>query len=184
MSEDFLPVRLSSIQRTSRRIAIIATIAFWGLLPAIIAYVLLLPEQLPYISGVALAQFKPRDLPILANLAVICALAVCASPGMWGLWHLRRLFQGYAQGRIFTVEAAGRLRHCAWALLVSGAMGPLGVSALSLALSIGLAPGSRALVVGVSSNDLAMVLIGLIFLVIARIMGEAAHIAEDNAGFI
>ena len=52
---------------------------------------------------------------------------------------------------------------------------------LSLALSIDRPQNARALVVSFSSDDLALLLIGGIVLVIARVMEEAARIADENA---
>lgn len=184
MHDTPFPSSLSAIQRTSRRLAGLTRFGFWALPVVVTGYVLLFPELLPYSGGVAIARFAPRPLPTEALLAILAVFWLCALPAMWGMWHLRRLFLGYARGEIFTVDAAARLRQFAWAVVGGGAITPLGNSALSLALSIGLPPGSRMLVVNLSGGDLAFILIGVTLLLIARLMGEAAHIAEDNASIV
>lgn len=173
-----------SIARFSRRMAWLVTIVFWLLVPALALYVLLMPEQLPYHGWVAMAGLPPRPLPPLVALAVWGALTVASLPALWGLWSLKRLFEGYAAGAIFTVAAARHLHQCGLALVVAGLETPFCSMLLSAALSFDLPKGSRALVLSLSSNDLTLLVIGGLLLVIARVMGEAARIAEDNAGFV
>jgi len=175
---------IESIARASRRMAWLVAAVFWLFVPALALYVLLLPEQLPYHSWIAMAGLPPRPLPGPVSLAVWAALTVAALPALWGLWSLKRLFQGYAAGAIFTVAAARQLRQCALALMVLGLETPFCSMLLSLALSFDLPPGSRSLVLSLSSNDLTLLIIGGLLLVIARIMGEAARLAEENAGFV
>jgi hypothetical protein len=174
----------AGIARLSRRMAWLVTAAFWAVTPGLALYVLLFPEQLPYHGWVAMAGFQPRPLPPLVAGAVFAALGVVSVPGLWGLWELKRLFEAYATGAIFTVAAARRLRHCGYALMVAGAGSPLGSMLLSAALSLDLPRHGRSLVISMSSDDLLLLLIGGVLLVIARVMGEAARIAEENAGFI
>ena len=162
----------------------LATIGFWLVIPGLGLYVLAFPEQLPYLGWVAIAGFKPRPLPPLTASAVFGALAIVSLPGLWGLWQLKRLFEGYAEGAIFTVTAARRLRYCGFALLVAGMESPLGSVLLSAALSLGLSPTERSLVISVSTDGLTLMLIGGALLIISQVMGQAARIAEENAGFV
>lgn len=172
------------IIRLSRTMARLVTLAFYLIPPLITAYALILPEQLPYHGGVAMAGFEPHRLSLTATAAVTAALLTVSLPLMWGLWELKGLFQGYAAGRIFTVEAAGRLRRCGYALTAAAAKTAVGSTLLSAALSIDMPAGRRSLVLSLSSDDLILLLIGGTVLVIARVMAEAARIAEDNAGFV
>jgi hypothetical protein len=174
----------AGITRLSRRMAWLVTAAFWLVIPGLALYVILFPGQLPYHGWVAIAGFEPRRLPPLVALAVFAALGAVSLPGLWGLWELKRVFEGYAAGAIFSVAAARRLRHCGYALMVVGAESPLGSLLLSAALSLDLSGRRRSLVISLSSDDLVLLLIGGVLLVIARVMGEAARIAEENAGFI
>lgn len=172
------------IARRSHRMAWLVTTAFWLVIPSLALYVLAFPEQLPYHGWVAMAGFKPRPLPPLVAAAVFGALTVVSLPALWGLWELKRLFEGFASGAIFTVGAASRLRHCGYALMVAAMLSPIGSLLLSAALSLDLPKDGRALVISFSTDDLVLLLIGGVLLVIARVMGEAARIAEENAGFV
>lgn len=172
------------IAHLSRRMAWVVTAAFWLVIPGIVLYVLLLPEQLPYHAGVAMAGFTPRPLPPLVAGAVMAALGVVSIPILWGLWELKNLFEGYTRGEIFTVEAARNLRRFGYALMVSAAKTGVGSVLLSAALSIDVQEGRKALVLSFSSDDLALLLIGAILLVISKVMEEASRVAEENAGFV
>ena len=82
------------------------------------------------------------------------------------------------------VAAARRLRSCGFAVLISAAKTAVGAVLLSMAVSIDLPKDHRVLSVSLSSDDLGLLLIGGIVLVIARVMEEAARLAEENAAFI
>lgn len=172
------------IARVSRRMVWLTTALFWLLVPALGLYVMVVPEQLAHHGMVAGAGFQPRVLPPLVALAVWGALVAISLPALWGLWSLKRLFEGYAAGAIFTVAAARQLRHCGLALVVAGFQTPFASMLLSGALSLDLPKGSRTLVLSLSGNDVVLLVIGALLLTIARVMGEAARIAEDNAGFV
>ncbi|HXP98145.1 MAG TPA: DUF2975 domain-containing protein, partial [Telmatospirillum sp.] len=133
---------------------------------------------------VAMAGFKPRPLPPLVATAVFGALSVVSLPALWGLWALKKLFEGFATGAIFTIAAARRLRHCGYALMVAAGLSPIGSMLLSAALSLDLPKNGRSLVISLSTDDLVLLLIGGVLLVVARVMEEAARIAEENAGFV
>jgi hypothetical protein len=175
------PARLC---RLGRRMAWLVTALFWSVLPGLALYVLVFPGQLPGLPWVAAAGFAPRPLPAAVAGEVIAALWVVSLPGLFGLWQLKRLFESYARGEVFTAAAARRLRRCGYALIITGAESPFGSLLLSAALSLDLPPGRGSLVVTISSNDLLLALIGGVVLVISQVMVEAARIAEDNAGFV
>jgi hypothetical protein len=162
----------------------VTTAAFWLLPAALALYVLLFPGTLANHPAVASGNFQTGELSAPAAAAAIAALLVVSGPTLWGLWELKRLFEGYATGAIFTVCAARQLRRCGFAVLLSAAKTVVGSVLLSLALSIDLPKDHRALMISFSSDDLALLLIGGILLVIARVMEEAARLAEENAAFI
>lgn len=172
------------VARIARPMARLVTAAFWLLPPLIVAHVLAFPGTLANNPIIASANLNTAHLSWQASGAVVVALMIVSAPTMWGLWELRRLFEGYSVGEIFTVGAARRLRHCGFAVLLSAAKTGVGAVLLSLALSIDLPKGNRVLMISLSSDDIAWLLIGGILLVIARVMEEAARLAEENAAFV
>jgi hypothetical protein len=101
-------------------------------------------------------------------------------PILWALIILRRRFLGYAQGDVYTSTAAARLKMLAMVLLAMVVFRPLTGVLLSLALSTNLPNGERKLALSFSSNELWIGLAGLMILVTAWVMGEAAGLAVDN----
>ncbi len=174
----------ASIVRLARPMARLVTAAFWLLPAAIVFYVVLFPQQLAHHPTIAAAHVDTAALSGPAMGAAIAALLLVAAPTLWGLWELKRLFEGYSTGAIFTVAAARRLRSCGFAVLISAAKTAVGAVLLSMAVSIDLPKDHRVLSVSLSSDDLGLLLIGGIVLVIARVMEEAARLAEENAAFI
>lgn len=174
----------ASIVRRARPMVRLVSAAFWLVPLLIVIHVLAFPELLGRNAAIASANLDTSRLSGAASVAAMAALLVVSAPTLWGLWELRRLFEGYVAGAIFTVGAARRLRRCGLAVSISAAKTALGGLLLSLALSIDLPQDHRILIVGVSSDDLAWLLIGGILLVIARVMEEAARLAEENAAFV
>lgn len=172
------------ITRLSERVALLLTVVLLVLPPGLVAYVWLVPEQIVNWGGVAMADFEPRPLRGWAFFAVVGVLFSYTAPVMWGGWELRALFRGYAHGEIFCHSAASRLRRCALAMVTLAVAGPVTTVALSLALSVGLPEGGRRLVIGIHGEDMGFALIGLAVLVIARVLGEAARLARENAEFV
>ena len=162
----------------------VLTASLWLLPPLLVLFVLLFPGMFGNHPAIASSHIDTAHLSAAAVAAAIAALLIASAPTIWGLWELKRLFEGYADGAIFTVGAARRLRRCGFAMLASAAKTGVAAVLLSLALSIDLPQGHRVLAVTLSSDDLAWLLVGGILLVIARVMEEAARLAEENAGFV
>lgn len=172
------------ITRLSRVVVWVTTILIGVLPPGIVAYVLLLPEQIVHWRSVAPLRLSSDPFLPEQAAAVIAVLLFYSLPSLWGLWEMRALFRGYAAGEIFTLAMARRLRRCAMALLILAPAGPVAGVGLSLALSIGQMPGKRMLVLGIGSDDLGHALIGLALLIVAQVMVRAAKLAEENQGFV
>ncbi len=107
-----------------------------------------------------------------------------AGLGLAALWQLWRLFGAYAQGRALTHEAQRHLRRFAALLLALALVEPLYRAAMSVVFSLGNAPGSRQLILSLSSHDYLQVLLALVLLAIATVMGEAVRAAEENKSFV
>lgn len=117
-----------------------------------------------------------------AALAAIYAVPIGVM--VWGLWHVRALFRDFAIGRVFTADAAERLRRFGLSVLLQGPLGPLTATALALALALGNPPGQRYLVLTVSINDYVALIVGGVLVAIAAVMREAARLADENAAFV
>jgi len=119
-----------------------------------------------------------------ARLAAAAIFAVPVGVMLWGLWQVRALFRGFAEGRVFTEDAARRLQLFGVAVLAQAPLGPLTATLLALTLSLANPPGQRLLLVAFSLNDYFALIIGGVLVAVATVMREAARLAEENAGFV
>jgi hypothetical protein len=109
-------------------------------------------------------------IPVMVSLAV--------------LWQVWQLFGEYRRGRVFSATSLAHLRRFSWALVGLALVQPLSRVLMSVAISLDNPPGHRHLVVSFSSNDFAVLLLGLVFVAIARVMVEAARAAEEVEQFV
>jgi hypothetical protein len=125
-------------------------------------------------------------LPVTPLDQVLAGLIVAVPIGVlvWGLWHVRALFDEFAHGRILTAATALHLHRFGIAALAQALLGPLSATALALALSLGNPPGQRYLVITLSINDYVALIVGGILVAVATAMREAARLADENAGFV
>jgi Protein of unknown function (DUF2975) len=119
------------------------------------------------------------------RLAVGAAItAVPVSVLLFGLWQARALFAGFAEGRIFTLASARRLRDFAACVMAQAILGPISSTALLLAFTYDNPPGTRQLSIGLSSNDYLALIVGGVLLAVAWVMVEATRIADEHASFV
>lgn len=103
---------------------------------------------------------------------------------LFGLWQARALFADFADGRIFTLTSARRLRDFAACILAQAVLGPITSTALLLAFTFDNPPGTRQLSIGLSTNDYMALIIGGVLLAIAWVMVEATRIADEHASIV
>lgn len=124
----------------------------------------------------------PGPLPVAWRLAAFAVLLLASSPVLFALWNARQLFEGYARGEVFTQQAAGRLGNIAIGMFGAAAAGPIASVLMSLVLSgAGKASG---ITLSIGSQQLLFVVFGLVMFGIARVMRQAAEMAEDHAAIV
>jgi hypothetical protein len=170
------------IKRISRYAAILTGTSVIAAPPLLALYAASgLASHHPWLT---LLHVNAAALDPAARLALFAVTLAAMAPMLWGLDQVRRLFQGYAAGEVFTRRAAARFGRFALALLLTAVTGPLAVTALSLVLSrLGtVTPPSG--VISVSSSDIGLLLIASVIWVIASVLHAAAGLADENASFI
>lgn len=105
-------------------------------------------------------------------------------PLVWALDHLRRLFAGYRRGAVLTADAARHIRKVGLGLMLTALLRLLAQPLSAIALTAAAPPGSRMLVLGLSSNELGLLLAAGVMAVIGLAMEDAAKAAEENRGFV
>ena len=118
---------------------------------------------------------------------LIAAAAITAVPVgvlLFGLWQVRALFLNFANGHVFTPASARLLRNFAGSVLAQAILGPLSSTALMLAFTLNNPPGTRQLVITLSSQDYLALIVGGVLLAVSWVMVEATRIADENASFV
>ena len=103
---------------------------------------------------------------------------------VWALVELYRLFLLYAAGEVFSTGALTSLNRVAalmfWYVLVSFAT----QAPVSYLLSLYRPPGHREISLEFTSHDVSLLFMAGVVLVIARVMGEARRVADENESFV
>jgi hypothetical protein len=142
--------------------------------------------------GPVAVSFFPRGMeagavagltPALRWAGTLCALPALAVLG-YALVRLDRMLKACASGQMFALQTVGHMKAFAAGLLAALTLNVIEPALRALVWRLGLGGPARAVNVGVSSEELMLVLICALFFVVASMMHEARRIAEDNEGFI
>ncbi|HZP10341.1 hypothetical protein [Methyloceanibacter sp.] len=171
-------IKLSRIERFSRAAAgalflvLIATPIF------IAIYAFWFSPALAHHPWIVSLGAEPKPLTFRFSLAAFAVLLVATAPLLYAIDAARGLFWGYAHGHIFTTDAARKFRHIGTGLIAQTAMQPIGGVLLSLLLSA--AGNAHGLAVSFGPDQIWLLLFGLIFFGIGKVMFAAALLAEDH----
>jgi hypothetical protein len=137
-------------------------------------------HELTDLTNVSCVDRVTTQAQVLGALFTLLPLGVALA----GLAFLWRLFSEYREARIFSPLALHSLTGFARCLFVTAFAAPLYGVALSVILTWVNGPGRREVAIYFSSAHYAMLLLGAVLLAISSVMGEAARVAEDHAGFV
>lgn len=137
-------------------------------------------------SVMKLQMFADLHVPMTVELSLrtrILAGAASLIPGavlMAGLLYLVRLFGLYARGMIFTAENVACYRKLGHVILWSMAASIVHSSLMTIVLTLDNPPGQRMISFGISSSEIARLLIGMIVLLVSWIMEAGREIQEEQ----
>ncbi|MBC7719355.1 MAG: DUF2975 domain-containing protein [Chitinophagaceae bacterium] len=147
---------------------------FWAVsTPALIAARVNLP-----------ADIVQGPLMLWQRVAGCCVSAVPLGLLLAGLWQARKCFGLFADGQIFTLQAVTTLKRFARFATASFASSFLASTLLSTLITLNNAPGTRQVAIGISTDQtIALFFAGLVW-VMAAVMAQGLHLAEENANFV
>ena len=101
-----------------------------------------------------------------------------------GFWHARTCFRLFAAGHVFTTNATLCLhRFASWAM--ASAIASILCSAVSsVLLTLHNPPGFRHLAVGISSDQVFLLLFAAVVWLMAGVIRQGQILADENAQFI
>lgn len=106
--------------------------------------------------------------------ATICAMVVAAC---WSAW---KLFSGYLEGRIFTLDAGIWLRRIGLFGLGAEILDIVTRPLTIVTVTAHLPPGQRHIGFSLNQNDLAFIMLLTAIVALAHIFTKAAEIAAEN----
>lgn len=172
--------RRARLRRTS------AIMRWVSLLMAALGPIVLIPVwiRFEYFAPSVMPGLPAGDLSVLDRVGGYAISMLPTVIAVWGFLQLARLFGRFASGDLFDAGNAIRLRRFAIALIgvvpakvISGAL-------TSVWLTREAAPGFRQLQIAFSSDDVMLLVIGLLLAALATVLREAAEIADDYRQFV
>lgn len=173
------------VQWVSRVLAVVSTVGIVGI-PVIagllwtLIYLDGLVATIPALAGLT----TPETISRPARFVGFIGTMLPAAAVMVGLLYLRRLFNAYAAGEIFTARNATRICGFAWSVIAMGLLRPVGGILTSVAVTLDNPPGQRSLAITFGSPEVNILFVGSVVLVIGWVMREAAKLADENAAFV
>ena len=128
---------------------------------------------------------EPVETPTLGVLYLAGTIALVPSLLFaWALWQAYGLFGRMKSVWILDPKLPGiivRLGRTAFATAVAGLLArPL----VGLLMTSANPPGHRLLVIGISTDEIAGLIVGLLLLAFALVMQEAVRLEDDVRGFV
>jgi len=175
---------MNRIQRVSRAMSALCLIGMIGL-PVSLAlgwgYPELLGDTYP---GWNSRWGAPESLPAITRVLGFLVSMIPTGVLIYGLARLRRMFQLYEAGNIFSAGSAQYLKQFAVAVMAQAVLGPIAGAMHSVIVTFHNPPGERMLTLSLGSGEYSALLLGGLLLVIAWIMGQGAELAEENRQFV
>lgn len=174
---------MSPVTRAARTLKWSATIAL-VLFAAAAVFVLVNPDAMGEAIPVHLRGVNWDEL---AGWQRWSAKAVAALPALLfalALWQVRRFSALYEAGDPFPPGAGMHIKRFGYLLLGLALAQILAGMVLSVLLSIHLPAGERMVAIGISSANLATLVVALLVMMIARLLDEAFTVAQDSRSIV
>lgn len=157
-------------------------LAFGGLigLGVLLGVLVVLPTLFQSLLISLAPERAPETLSIAQHIVAILVAVLAVAPALYVLWQLRRLFQLFGAGEVFTQRAASLLRYVGWGCVAAAASSTLAKTLAILTVTWTNPPGERALAISLDGGTYSAVLFGALLIVLGWVQGEAARIAAEN----
>jgi len=136
-----------------------------------------LPEA--FFQSLPISPTTPLPLPVLAAGFVASLLPIGVM--VYGLATMRRLFQLYENGEIFSGQNVRCFRHLGYAIVAWVIASTVYTPLLSVIITATNPPGEKSLVIQFGSTQLAALIAGGIVMLIAWVMEEGRKLEDERA---
>ncbi|WP_036260423.1 DUF2975 domain-containing protein [Methylocapsa aurea] len=191
MQHDLHPDRATSASASDKRrkLRLISRAAEWiafGGMALVVAYCAYL-----WSNESALTAYLQRDVPgialapsgnslILPYLLSLIPVAIFVA----AMWEARGLFCLLGKAEIFDSAAPRRLVRLGVLAIAAAVAGIVVRTLVVLVMTSANPAGQRHLVIGIGSDEVSSLIVGLLFLAFALVMQEAARLEDENRSFV
>ena len=180
----------ATITRASRALYVACWFGLLGI-PLLIGSVWLFGSEALLLSGEAKHLFIPHGVSFeqgrLDGGLRFTGLLISLIPGgvmMFGLWQLAQLFSRFAALEFYTSQTSRHIRRFAASVAGAGILMPVSGVLLSLATSIGNAPGKRVISLTAGDSELTAIFLGCVMYVIAWVMERGRQLLDEYEGIV
>lgn len=103
---------------------------------------------------------------------------------LWGLVNLRMSFRAFAKSEVFVDSNIFYIKQFSLSLVVFSIINTFSYSIASVLLSVNHPPGQKVLSIQINSTSIGVLLIGLVFWLIAKILLKARDLELDNNAIV
>jgi hypothetical protein len=174
--------QVERITQLGARLRTVTTILMIAV-PVVLALAWALVNHLPYFIAqlpVPVKGYLPWGTRALAFVASMLPGGVA----IYALSRLRRLFGLYAKGVIFQAANVECFRQLGYALFAWAGAGFLFKPIAGIILTFHWTPGTRLLVLGLDSQDVVAVFMGLVVITVAWVMDQGRKLNEEHELFV
>lgn len=181
-----MEVVMTRITRLSVTLHTCFWIGFWAL--PLVSVIYWAGDGLLFLQPWLNVEFIPSRIPevgAVAEMSMVTRVLGFALGGvpmalnMMALYWMARLFGLFAKSEFFLKGNVQCIQKAGTYLLANQLIYPFYVGAISMALTIGNAPGHRMLCIEFGTHQIGMVIVSLTILVIAWIMDEARKMHDE-----
>ncbi|HTT99409.1 MAG TPA: DUF2975 domain-containing protein [Rhizomicrobium sp.] len=181
-SSNLVPDKLARLSRIMSVLSLLGMIV----IPALVIAIFLHPATTQFLMFRLdhLGADLNETIPLQFRVGALGCELVPLGCTVWAMWSLRQLFANYAEGRVFSQEPLRYLNNVANALFLGVLTDFLMGAPISYLLTLHNPVGHREVSLSFGTSDAAWLFIAGTVLVIARVMGEARRVADENAAFV
>ncbi len=148
----------------------------WGGVLTPDAVVQISPSGMSHAAAHAL-DGQARVVGAMVGLPVLLAL-------LYGLWRLQCALRNIARNAMFGLDTIGHVRAFAGAALASTLLAIVESPLRTLAWRVLSGVPGNKLSIGVTNDQLLLIVVCALFYLVIRLMHEARRLAEENEGFV
>lgn len=97
-----------------------------------------------------------------------------------GFWSMAAVFRLFAAGDYLHPNIGKQVQYFGKSLVLFGVLSPLIRTLLGLAITLDNPEGQQMLIISLVTNDMVIVLVGILLMMLGYALKEAAIIAEEN----